>query len=220
MKYKQIYMFLLITLLIFLLTGCNNNQQNTPTANGLNAEISANNVKTANDNNNSTKQVHIAEHDIDEEELASFSTKLSGKDTPRSRNIKITTSKLNGTTIENGNTFSFNDIIGNPSESDGYEEADSFDANGKTVKTLGGGNCQVSSTLYNVVLQISDLEVKERHAHVKPVHYVEKDKDATVSFGSVDFKFKNNTSSNIKIYADADLNGVNIRIVKVKRFGD
>lgn len=63
----------------------------------------------------------------------------------------------------------------------------------KLLKHLDGGNCQVSSTLYNVVLQINGLEVKERHEHIKPVHYVEKGKDATVAYGSVDFKFKNNT---------------------------
>ncbi len=86
---------------------------------------------------------------------------------------------------------------------------------GKTVQTLGGGNCQVSSTLYNVVLQIPDLKVTERHAHIKPVHYVEKDKDATVAYGSVDFKFKNNTENDIKIYANSDLSSVNVRIVKI-----
>lgn len=59
------------------------------------------------------------------------------------------------------------------------------------------------------------MQVKERHAHVKPVHYVEKDKDATVAYGSVDFKFKNNTGSQIKIYANSDLNSVTIRIVKI-----
>ena len=76
------------------------------------------------------------------------------------------------------------------------------------------GNCQVSSTLYNAVLKVKELEVKERHAHSKEVHYVAKDKDAAVSYGSVDFKFKNNTDSPIKIYATSDLNNVNIRIVK------
>ena len=62
------------------------------------------------------------------------------------------------------------------------------------------GNCQVSSTLYNVVLQIPELEVKERHAHIKPVHYVEKDKDATVAYGSVDFKFKNILNKTIYVF--------------------
>lgn len=169
--------------------------------------------------NNTTKnEIRIGAHEAtqsEEQELATFSTKLGGKDTPRSRNIGITTSILNGTVVNNGETFSFCETVGNPTADKGYEEADSFNAEGETVKTLGGGNCQVSSTLYNVVLQIPELQVKERHAHVKPVHYVEKDKDATVAYGSVDFKFKNNTGSQIKIYANSDLNSVTIRIVKI-----
>lgn len=150
---------------------------------------------------NTVNEIRIAQHEVNEsseEEISAFSTKLGGKDTPRSRNIGITTSALNGTTVNNGDTFSFCETIGKPTADKGYEEADSFDADGKTVKTLGGGNCQVSSTLYNAVLKVSDLQVKERHAHSKPVHYVEKDKDAAVSYGSVDFKFKNNTRKHNK----------------------
>lgn len=111
--------------------------------------------------------------------------------------------------------FLFVILYGKPTADKGYEEADSFDKDGNTVQTLGGGNCQVSSTLYNVVLQIPELKVVERHAHSKEVHYVAKDKDAAVSYGSVDFKFKNNTGSDIKIYASSDLTSVNIRIVKI-----
>lgn len=86
---------------------------------------------------------------------------------------------------------------------------------GNTVQTLGGGNCQVSSTLYNAVLKVGDLKIVERHPHSKEVHYVAKDKDAAVSHGSVDFKFKNNTGNDIKIYANSDLKSVNIRLVKL-----
>ena len=165
-----------------------------------------------------TNEIRIGAHEADgntEVELASFSTKLSGKNTARSRNIGITTSTLNETIVKSGETFSFCGLIGKPSSEQGYEEADSFNKDGETVKTLGGGNCQVSSTLYNVVLQIPELKVTERHAHIKPVHYVPKDKDATVAYGSIDFKFKNNTGSKIKIYASSDLNSVNLRIVKL-----
>lgn len=195
MKKHIFYFFLTISVLIFILTGCGENNTinsgNTVSVNRTSTEITINNT-TVNDTN-TINEIHIGHHEAVEEELASFSTKLGGKDTPRSRNIKITTTTLNGTTVNNGDTFSFCDTIGNPTAEMGYEEADSFNADGETVKTFGGGNCQVSSTLYNVVLQINDLEVKERHAHIKPVHYVEKDKDATVAYGSVDFKFKNNT---------------------------
>ena len=86
---------------------------------------------------------------------------------------------------------------------------------GNKIQTLGGGNCQVSSTLYNAVLKVPDLKVTERHPHSKRVYYVPVDKDAAVAHGSVDFKFKNNTGVPIKIYANADLKGVTIRLVKL-----
>lgn len=202
---KSLYAYIIVLLLLFFLAGCSNRENVTITENTS--------ITTNIFNNNTTQKTHI-EETSQEEELASFSTKLNGVDTPRTHNINITTSTLNGTTIKNGETFSFCDIIGNPTAERGYQEADSFDSNGNVIKTLGGGNCQVSSTLYNAVLQINSLQIKERHAHSKEVHYVEKNKDAAVSYGSIDFKFKNNTGGTIKIYSYSDLNTVNIRIVK------
>lgn len=219
MNRKYFYCYIILFFLLFFLAGCgkeeniNNTENFSASANRLSANISANTST-----NTTAKEIRIGEHEVDEineEEISSFSTKLVGKDTPRSRNIGITTSTLNGTIVKNGETFSFCETIGEPTSDKGYEEADSFDADGNTVQTLGGGNCQVSSTLYNAVLKVSDLQVKERHAHSKEVHYVAKDKDAAVSYGSVDFKFKNNTGNDIKIYASSDLNSVNIRIVKM-----
>lgn len=223
---KRLSIFLIIFVCMLFLSGCSNNNEqnnladiNTPNITKLNANINISNSNV--DTNNSDKNTNVNIIEItknaqsSEELLASFSTKLGGRDTPRSRNIGITTSTLNGTIVEPDKTFSFCETIGNPTAENGYEKADSFDADGNTVQTLGGGNCQVSSTLYNVVLQIPDIKVTERHAHSKPVHYVEKDKDAAVSYGSVDLKFKNNTGSTIKIYANSDLNSVNIRIVRI-----
>lgn len=216
---KRIFSFIVILILIFfILSGCSNKKEtsNENSNNTSSAQRTSTNVLVDNNtqNNTVTNEIHLGAFET-EEELASFSTKLGGKDTPRSRNIALTTSILNETVVGPGETFSFCNIIGKPTADRGYEEADSFDAEGNTVKTYGGGNCQVSSTLYNVVLQIPDLKVTERHAHVKPVHYVAKDKDATVAYGSVDFKFKNNTGSNIKIYSNSDLKSVNVRIVKI-----
>lgn len=105
----------------------------------LNTDISISN--TILEENTTLNEIRIGAHEADillEEELASFSTKLGGKDTPRSRNIAITSSILNETIVKNGETFSFCDTIGNPTADRGYEEADSFDAKGKTVKTYGG----------------------------------------------------------------------------------
>lgn len=222
MKKKVLYLFLIISIFLMLLTGCGKNSKNTfeenISVNRTSTEVSTNNINHNNTNNVATNEIGIGAHEVNEKsetELASFSTKLGGKDTPRSHNISITSSIINETIIKNGETFSFNGIVGEPTADRGYKEADSFDKDGKTIQTLGGGNCQVSSTIYNVVLQIPELKVTERHAHIKPVHYVAKDKDATVSYGSTDFKFKNNIGSDIKIYVTSDLNSVNARIVKM-----
>ncbi len=220
MKKKFLYIFSILSILILSLAGCGKDdskaQENSVSANRTNTEVSitsdTNNIANG---NNIINQVEVAEHDIQEEEITSFSTKLGGQDSPRTHNIKLTTTALNGTTVNNGDTFSFCNTIGVSTAEKGYQKADTFDSNGKTIQAYGGGNCQVSSTLYNAVLKVPELQVKERHAHSKAVHYVEKDKDAAVAHGSVDFKFKNNTGSTIKIYADSDLNSVNIRIVKM-----
>ncbi len=96
----------------------------------------------------------------------------------------------------------------------GYKKAD-VQVNGKTVKDYGGGNCQVSSTLYNAVLASSGLEVTERHMHEKKVPYIEKGKDATIAFPALDFKFKNNLENKIKISANTDGNTLTIKIIKI-----
>lgn len=219
MSKSKLISFFLIALYCLLLTGCSSNTNNNTNNSSVSYNISSERTSTDTNifSNISINTITSNENgtNVKEKELATFSTNLSGKDSPRSRNIKLTTSKLNGTTVNNNEIFSFCDTIGNPTAEDGYEKADSFDANGNKVQTYGGGNCQVSSTLYNAVLAISNLEVKERHAHSKEVHYVAKDKDAAVSYGSVDFKFKNNTGNAIKIYADSDLSSVNIRIVEI-----
>lgn len=216
---KKLSIFFIMFVCMLSLSGCTNNEQNdltninTSNVTRLNANADINN-SIIKDNNVITVEI-TKNAQSSEELLASFSTKLGGRDTPRSRNIGITTSALNETIIQPDETFSFCQTIGEPTAEKGYEKADSFDADGNTVQTLGGGNCQVSSTLYNVVLQIPDIKVIERHAHIKPVHYVPKDKDAAVAHGSIDLKFKNNTGSTIKIYANSDLNNVNVKIVRI-----
>lgn len=149
-----------------------------------------------------------------EEEIASYSTKLGGSTKNRLTNIKITCGKLNGTTVNTGDTFSFEKIAGPSTAEEGYKEATMF-LDGKEVQALGGGNCQISSTLYNAVLAVPDLKVTERHEHGRDVSYVPDGKDAAVSYGSIDFKFKNNTGNNIKLYFSTDDTTLSVRIVKL-----
>lgn len=149
-----------------------------------------------------------------EEEIASYSTKLSGSTENRLTNIRITCKKLNGITVNNNDTFSFCKSTGPSTAEEGYKEATVF-LNGKKVQALGGGNCQISSTLYNAVLTVPDFKVVERHEHGRDVSYVPDGKDAAVSYGSIDFKFKNNTGKKIKLYFTTDDVTLSVRIVKL-----
>ena len=150
-----------------------------------------------------------------ESEIASFSTNLKG-DSARLNNINITCNTINGTTIKNGDSFSFNSIVGQPTAEKGYQEADVF-VNQKTEKGYGGGNCQVSTTIYNAVLNVEGIEVTERHPHKKKVSYIEEGKDAAVSYsGGLDLKFTNNTGSDIKLYVTCDNDSVDVKIVNLK----
>lgn len=114
-----------------------------------------------------------------------------------------------------GDTFSFCDTLGPAKPSEGYQKADTFDADGDIFQEYGGGKCQVSSTLYNAVLQVTGLEIVERHSHSSKVPYVEEGKDAAISYGSIDFKFRNTNSFSIKIVAEANSDNIIIKIIKL-----
>lgn len=86
---------------------------------------------------------------------------------------------------------------------------------GKKVQALGGGNCQISSTLYNAVLAVPNLEVLERHEHGRDVSYVPDGKDAAISYNSIDFRFKNNTENPVKLYFNTDNKTLTSTIVKL-----
>ena len=154
---------------------------------------------------------------IKEETISSFSTKLYSKDTSRQNNIKITCNTLNNTIVNSGETFSFCQTVGQATTSKGYEKADIYDKNGNKKQGLGGGNCQVSTTLYNAVLTVPSLVVTERHEHSNNVPYVKKGLDAAVAYGSYDFKFRNNLTNGIKILASTDDNYVYISLIELKK---
>ena len=115
----------------------------------------------------------------------------------RTENIRLASKKINGKILAPGDIFSFNETVGERSEANGYKNAYIFVA-GKIVEGLGGGICQVSSTLYNSVL-LANLNIVERSNHIFTVSYVKNGLDATVSYGTIDFKFKNSTNWPIKI---------------------
>ena len=150
-----------------------------------------------------------------ETEIASFTTKIYTKDSGRQNNLTLACSTLNNTTVENGKTFSFSKTVGRATSGKGYKKADVF-RNGDVVEALGGGLCQVSTTLYNAVLKIPKLKVTERHPHSNKVPYIKSGKDAAVSYGAQDFKFVNNTGNTIKIKASNTKNNVTIKLFKLE----
>ena len=154
------------------------NETNT-TDNVIN-EISNN---TDNNEENSTQENEDSKKNEPkkETEIASFTTKIYTKDSGRQNNLTLACSTLNDTTVENGKTFSFSKTVGRATSSKGYKKADVF-RNGDVIEALGGGLCQVSTTLYNAVLKIPELKVTERHPHSNKVPYIKSGKDAAVSF--------------------------------------
>jgi len=133
--------------------------------------------------------------------LGSFSTKYDETNVPRSNNLKLATSKLDGVVVMPGEVFSYNKTLGKRTAEAGYEYANGF-AGGKVVPMLAGGICQISSTLYDAVLY-ANLNIVERHNHMFQAQYVDPGKDATVVYGSLDFKFENTRNYPIMIKASA-----------------
>lgn len=123
--------------------------------------------------------------------LASFTTSYSSSGASRSANVQNGCSLINGTTVYPGEEFSTYEAVSPFSEANGYYMAGSY-LNGKVVDSLGGGICQVSTTLYNTVLR-AELEVTERHNHSMIVSYVDPSADAAIAESAgKDFKFVNN----------------------------
>ncbi len=229
---KKLCFIFLLAIPLVVLAGCNTVSKNDNNVNqnlqvGRTGGVS--NEQSVNENNNTVPENETDQNVVQEPQpteppaksepvetvLAEFSTTIKSKASNRLNNIQITCSKLNETTVESGKSFSFCQTVGKATEEKGYKKADVI-VDKQVTQALGGGNCQVSSTLYNAILKVSDFKVTERHPHGKKVNYVPEGKDAAVSYGSKDLKFVNNTSNTIKIYANTDNKKVSIKIVSVK----
>jgi len=130
----------------------------------------------------------------------------------RLNNIVLASEAVHGYILEPGEEFSFNSIVGIRTYERGYRAAPAL-MGGQTVQAIGGGICQVSSSIYSAILD-TDISVTERYAHGRPVAYLPRGRDATVNWGTLDFKFVNNTDYPIRI--DAVVTG---RILTVQVFG-
>lgn len=146
--------------------------------------------------------------------LGSFSTHFSTANGNRSSNIRLATKKINGVVLMPGETFSYNKVVGKRTAAAGFKSAHAF-SGGKVVDEIGGGICQVSSTLYNTVL-LANLGIVERRNHMFDTGYVKVGKDATVAWGGVDFKFKNTRNYPIKIIGTVSGGTVKIDIYGLK----
>jgi len=121
--------------------------------------------------------------------IASFSTSYQGSPSGRATNIKVATKPINGILLMPDDIFSFNKIVGNRTKENGYFDAKVI-VNNKIESGIGGGVCQVSTTLYNAILR-TGMRSLERKNHSLPSSYVDIGLDATVSWDHLDYKFKN-----------------------------
>ncbi len=136
--------------------------------------------------------------------LATFSTKYVNNP-DRTTNLKLASNKINGKVVMPQEEFSFNRTVGRRTEAAGYRNAAIF-SDGQVTDGLGGGICQITSTLYNSVI-FANLDITARRNHMFVPSYVKGGEDATVVYGSTDFKFRNSRSYPIKIVSSVE-NGV------------
>lgn len=133
--------------------------------------------------------------------MAEFST-TAKKDTARNTNIALALEAFNGVVLAPGEEFSINDTTGERTSAKGYQVAGVI-LNGASSEDLGGGVCQVSSTLFNAVAR-AGLEITERHPHSWPSDYIGAGFDAMINYPESDFKFVNNTQGNVYLFSAFD----------------
>lgn len=130
--------------------------------------------------------------------LVTFTTETTDND-KRNTNVRLAAEALNGTIVQPGEEFSFNSVVGQRTAEKGYQEAAAYNS-GAVVQELGGGVCQISSTLYRVVFQ-SGMEVTFRRSHTFEPNYVTPGQDAAISWEQPDFRFVNTSDKPIGILA-------------------
>lgn len=145
--------------------------------------------------------------------LGSATTVVSGT-AARKTNVRLATQAINGTVLNSGDIFSYNDTVGQRTAAKGYQAAPAY-VQGETVNEIGGGICQVSSTLYLACLN-SNLNIVERYAHRYKSSYIALGMDATVSWGSPDYRFSDDTNYPIKVVATYEGNNLTVKILGTK----
>lgn len=150
--------------------------------------------------------------------LSTFSTNYASSNKNRTTNLILAANKINGTVLMPGETFSYNKVVGARTIAAGYKEAPIY-VQGKVEDGLGGGICQITSTLYNAVVY-ANLEVTQRTNHQFVPSYVTASRDATVVYGAIDFQFKNNRDYPIKLVCSVSGGVANFRIFGMRQDND
>ncbi|MEG0321781.1 MAG: VanW family protein, partial [Oscillospiraceae bacterium] len=153
-------------------------------------------------------------------DLLGEATSRTDGDYNRGHNIRLSAKACNGKILLPGEVFAYNDVTGSRTTAAGYLTGTAY-IGGKTVPSTGGGVCQTTSTLYYAAL-LSNLKIVERHNHMFAVGYVPDGMDATVYYGSIDFRFENNTGAPIKVVATMpdDGSSVTVKIYGQKENGN
>lgn len=154
------------------------------------------------------KTAQLLQEKLFADTLGSYSTSYGSSDSNRRANIARAAELINGTVVAPGAVFSFNDTVGRRTTENGFYPAKEY-VDGQSVDGIGGGTCQVSSTLYSAVLY-ADMSIVERLNHMMTVGYIPLGQDATVADDSVDFKFKNSSDYPVKV--STSISGATITI--------
>src|SRR5680860_31581 len=142
--------------------------------------------------------------------VGDFTTYYNSQDVPRTKNLSLAAKALDNQLIAPNQVFSFNDVVGERTKAAGYLQAFVF-ADQAVIDDYGGGICQDSTTLFQAVRQ-AHLPIVEKHSHSLPVSYVLKGQDATVYFGKLDFRFRNDTQGYLLISARTGSNWLRIQL--------
>ena len=148
------------------------------------------------------------------DELSSFYTYYDAGNYNRTTNLVLAANKINGTVLLPGEVFSYNQVVGERTIAAGYKEAPIY-VSGRVEDGLGGGICQITTTLYNAAVY-ANLEIVERTNHQFVPSYVGAGRDATVVYGAIDFKFKNNRDYPIKIVCSVSGGVASFQILGLK----
>jgi vancomycin resistance protein YoaR len=143
-------------------------------------------------------------------ELTRFSTHFRASERNRAHNIRLACRAIDGVILLPGDVFSYNDTVGHRTRRAGFRLAPQI-VDGELVPGIGGGVCQVSTTVYNAAL-LADLAIVRRNHHQFPVHYVPAGRDATVADGSLDLRFRNRLSRPVALHVTAEGSRVVARV--------